>query len=408
MTRRSWITKLVLSSAPIFASSVSREDEHTLIHVFLRGGADTLNLWIPYADDRYYRLRPSLAIKAPGTNGSAAIRLNDRYALHPALKPLEAAFKEGRLGAVQSVGVDNTSGSHFECQDQMEHGDSMHGTPAGGGWLGRFLRQRSGDHPSPLSAVAIGTTLPESLRGAPAVSVLERIEDLSIQAPGGQTDTLTQALRNLYGADTSLLGQRGGETLELFERVASLQNTSNAPAHGAVYPPSPLGSGLREIARLIKARLGLRIACIDLGGWDTHFFQGSATGTQAEQIQTLAQGLGALEMDLRDQRSNYTVMITTEFGRRVYENASLGTDHGRGFTLMALGDRVQGGQIIGGWPIQADNDEVNINTPGPGGLLVETDYRHVFAEVLRGSLGLTANEASRLFPNFSLKPVGLM
>eukprot|EP01031_Cornospumella_fuschlensis_P016369 gene16369-19998_t len=116
-------------------------------------------MWVPYADDRYYRLRPSLAIKASGGNGEA-IRVNDRYAMHPAMQPLEAAFKEGRLGVVQSVGVDNTSGSHFECQDQMEHGDSMFGQPAGGGWLGRFQRLRATAKQSPLSSVAIGTVLP--------------------------------------------------------------------------------------------------------------------------------------------------------------------------------------------------------------------------------------------------------
>jgi len=101
------------------------------------------------------------------------------------------------------------------------------------------------------------------------------------------------------------------------------------------------------------------------------------------------------------------VMITTEFGRRVYENASLGTDHGRGFALMALGDRVKGGQVLGSWPIQADDDG-NLNTPGPGGLHLETDYRHVFAEVLRGSLGLSDAEATKLFPGVEVKAVGLI
>ena len=151
ITRRALLSKLALAAAPAFAA-VPREETHTLIHVFLRGGADTLNLWVPFADDQYYRLRPSLAIKA-----SEAIKLTDRYALHPAMKPMEPMFKEGRLGAVQSVGVNNTTGSHFECQDMMEHGDTMDGTPAGGGWLGRYLRMRAVDKQSPLSAVAIGT-----------------------------------------------------------------------------------------------------------------------------------------------------------------------------------------------------------------------------------------------------------
>ncbi|MES2596091.1 MAG: DUF1501 domain-containing protein [Verrucomicrobiota bacterium] len=401
LTRRSLISKLALAAAPSFAA-VPREESHTLIHVFLRGGADTLNLVVPHADDRYYRLRPGLAIPA-----KQAIRINDRYSLHPAMKPLEALYKDGRFGAVQSVGVDNTSGSHFDCQDQMEHGDSMHGSPAGGGWLGRFLRLNATEASSALSAVAIGTALPESLRGAPAVSVLERIEDIAIKTgkKGEDSTKVVQALQAMYGAEVTLLGQRGVETLDLFQRVSALQGKADAPEHGAEYPKDGFGNGLREIARLVKARLGLQVACIDLGGWDTHFFQGNSSGTQAERIKTLAEGLAALDLDLKSHRTNYTIMVATEFGRRVYENASLGTDHGRGFALMALGDRVKGGQVLGSWPIQAE-EEINVNTPGPGGLHAETDYRQVFAEVLRGCF--TGANLTEVFPGAELKPVGLM
>lgn len=406
LTRRSLLSKLVLNATA--SAQTGAAASHTLVHVFLRGGADTLNFWVPYADDSYYRLRPSLAIPAPGKSGSSAIRLTDRYGMHPALQPLEAAFKEGRLGVVQSVGVDNTTGSHFECQDQMEHGDSMHGIAAGGGWLGRYLRLRSGKEPSPLSAVAIGTALPESLRGAPAASVLEHVDDIGLRTPRN-TDAgkITDALERLYGADTTLLGERGTDTLALFRKLSSLQQRNDPPEKGAQYPSGSFGSGLREIARLVKARLGLQVACIDLGGWDTHFFQGSSTGTQASQIQMLAQGLAALAADLQAHRDSYTIMVTTEFGRRVYENASLGTDHGRGFALMALGSRVKGGHILGKWPLQAD-DDTNLNIPGPGGLLMETDCRHIFAEVLRSTSGLNDEEAVKVFPGFQPQPVGLM
>jgi uncharacterized protein (DUF1501 family) len=366
--------------------------------VFLRGGADTLNFFVPYADDRYYRLRPALAVPI-----SQAIRVSEHYALHPALRPLEAAFKEGRFGAVQAVGVDNTSGSHFDCQDQMEHGDSMQGAPAGGGWLGRFLRQH--DAVSALSAVAIGRSLPESLRGAPAVSVLERMDEIGIRG-AGDASPVVQALEAMYGAEVTLLGRRGRETLDLLRQVSRLQGRGEPPSGGAEYPKDAFGVGLREIARLVKARVGLQVACIDLGGWDTHFFQGNATGTQAERIATLAAGLAALEKDLSDCPDTWTVMVTTEFGRRVYENASLGTDHGRGFALMALGARVKGGHVLGSWPICAEED-VNVNTPGPGGLHAETDYRDVFAEVLRGCFGLRA-ELGRIFPGASLRSTGLM
>lgn len=405
LTRRALLSKLAVA-APTAAEAAG--EKHTLICVFLRGGADTLNMWVPYADDRYYKLRPSLAIKAPGQAANSAIKLDDRYALHPAMQPLEAAFKDGRLGVVQSVGIDNTSGSHFECQDQMEHGDAMEGQAAGGGWLGRFLRLRAQKAQSPLSAVAIGTALPEALRGAPSVSVLEHINDIAIKAAGEDANGkgIVQALQKLYGADVTLLGERGRETIDLFKRVSALQTKDYLPDHGAVYPKDPFGDGLREISRLIKANLGLEVACIDLGGWDTHFIQGNTTGQQAERIKLLAEGLHALDTDMKGHRHRYTVMVTTEFGRRVYENASLGTDHGRGFALAVLGEKVKGGQIIGAWPIRAQ-DEVNVNLPGPGGLLMETDYRQVFAEILRGSMGTNAPDAGALFPGLAMASVGL-
>lgn len=397
MTRRTLISHLALAAAPVWGAR-PREDHHTLIHVFLRGGADTLNLLVPVADDRYYRLRPSLAIPA-----RQAIRVSEHYALHPAMQALEAAFKNGRLGAVQSVGVDNTTGSHFDCQDQMEHGDSMQGAAAGGGWLGRFLRQQPSG--SALAAVAMGKVMPESLRGAPAVSVMERMEDITLREAGDVAQA-KKALEKLYGAEVTPLGQGGRSTLELFQRMASLQGRGDGPEHGAHYPEDAFGSGLREIARLIKARLGLRVACLDLGGWDTHFFQGEATGLQAERIKLLAEGLAALELDLHDHHAHYTVMVTTEFGRRVYENTSLGTDHGRGFALLALGSHVRGGRVLGSWPLTLQ-DEVNLNTPGPGGLTVETDCRRVFAEVLRGCFPGQVDLA-QVFPAADLTPVGLM
>ena len=382
-----------LTQLLVNAASAEAQTTHTLICVFLRGGADTMNLVVPYADDHYYNARPSLSIKAANT-----LKLNDRYGFHPALSPLEAAFKEGRMGMVQGVGTDSTSGSHFECQDQMEHGDSEKERPAGGGWLGRYLRVKADQATSALSAVAIGTKLPESLRGAPSVSVLEHLNDISIKAPTGDPKNVVSALNALYGADVSLLGQRGVQTLDLFERVSALNTKDYKPEHAAEYPAkNAFAEGMREIARLIKARVGLQVASIDLPGWDTHFFQGTdlGAGSHATNAKMLAEGLAAFDLDLKSHRANYTVMITTEFGRRIYENASLGTDHGRGFCFMALGDRVKGGQVLGEWPLAAMDER---NPLGPGGLDIQSDFRDVFAEVLRGSMGLTAAETTKIFP----------
>src|SRR5262249_53575182 len=144
----------------------------------------------------------------------AAIRLDEHYAFHPKLRPLMPLFREGRLGIVQSAGSDNTSGSHFEAQDQMEHGEAA-GRAIGGGWLGRHLRSRAGKAATPLSAVAIGRAVPESLRGARGVSALESLDEIQLRAPSGDPRAVAATLAAIYGAETGLLSQPGKMTLDL-------------------------------------------------------------------------------------------------------------------------------------------------------------------------------------------------
>ncbi|MEZ0387325.1 MAG: DUF1501 domain-containing protein [Verrucomicrobium sp.] len=371
--------------------------------IFLRGGADTMNLVVPYADDVYYRARPTIGIKAPnsGSSSGSAIRLNDQYALHPMLQPLHEKFAEGRLSIIQGVGTDNTSGSHFECQDQIEHGEGIDDTPAGGGWLGRYLRARANPAVGPLSAVAIGTTLPESLRGAPVVSVIQSLNEIALKTPSGKTEAAAHALAGLYGADITLLGQQGRETLSLFNRVRVLQTNNYTPAYEAQYPKDGFGNGLRELARLVKARVGLEVACLDLGGWDTHFIQGGSEGLQAQRAKLLGDGLAAFDTDLRDHRGQVTVLVMTEFGRRIYENSSLGTDHGRGFATLVLSDKFKGGRVLGGWPCVVEE-----TLTGPGGMKIGYDYRSVFTEVLQGAMGL--DHGRDVFPGFDAQAVGLL
>ena len=386
-------------------SALPEAGERTLVCVFLRGGADTLNLIAPYGDDRYYKLRPTISVPPPTSNydaKDAAIRLDNFYAFHPKLRPLLPLFKEGRLGVVQGVGSDNDSGSHFEAQDQMEHGESQ-GRSLAGGWLGRHLRTRAGKQMTPLSAVAIGATIPESLRGAPSASAMRSLDEIQINAPSGNSRAVSRALASMYGAEVGILAAPGRATLDLLGRVESLRGNPYNPENNAVYPDDDFGAGLREIARMVKARVGLEAACVDLGGWDTHFFQGSTGGLQAEQIDLLARGLAAFDADLGRERDRVTLIVMTEFGRRVYENSSLGTDHGRGFAMMAIGAQVNGGKIHGAIPdLDVDDEELL----GPGGLKISFDYRSVLAEVLSGALG--NQNIEKVFPHFKPQRVTLV
>jgi uncharacterized protein (DUF1501 family) len=375
----------------------------TLVVVFLRGGADTLSLLPPYGDDRYFQSRPTLAVPPPGRGNRSAIRLDDHYGLHPDMAALEPAYRDGRLAFVQAVGIDNTSGSHFECQDQMEHGSSPTTAPVSGGWLGRFLRTIDGDQLGPLPAVAIGKSLPESLRGGPA-SVLERLDEVAVQGSATDLPLITQTLASLYGAEQNPLGRQGLQTLDLFRRVASLPPTTATTRRTATYPDNTFAAGLRQIAELIRAGIGLRVACLDLPGWDTHFFQGATDGQQAALVDRLAKGLAAFETDMSSCRQRVTVLVTTEFGRRVYENASQGTDHGRGFAAMLLGNSVAGGQVHGHWPLE----EIADPTPsGPGGLGIERDARALFAEVLQHVFAADKAALHQVFPGLKSQQTGL-
>lgn len=394
-SRRNFIKKLILAQAP----AVNEPGKHTIVCVFLRGGADTLNMIVPYADPLYYKVRPTIAIAKPGSQGkNSSLKLDDFYGLHPKLKDLLPIFADGQLAIVQAVGSDNPTGSHFEAQDQMEHGE-VYGKSIGGGFLGRYLRTRLIEELTPLSAVAIGSAVPESFRGAPVTSVIRKIEEIKMNVPGSCTDAFCRSLSQLYGsAHAGILGQAGNSTLAVLKRVEKMKSKNSESK--STYPDSEFAQGLKEIARLVKAELGLEVACIDLGGWDTHFVQGGADGLQAKQIEELGSGLGAFWRDLGAYRKQVTLIVMTEFGRRIYENGSLGTDHGRAFALMALGCNLNGGKVLGTYPgLQDDQYEL-----GPGGMKIGSDYRSVLAELLR----LDSESLQLVFPELQLNPVGVL
>jgi uncharacterized protein (DUF1501 family) len=397
-SRRSFLRQLIFSQPPAVADG----ETHTLVCIFLRGGADTLNMLVPYGDDDYYRNRPTLAIPRPSAASNSAVKLTDFYGLHPKLGPLAPIFAQGRLGVVQGVGTDNTSGSHFESQDQIEHGEA-YGRSAGGGWLGRHLRARvqSAVSAGALSAVAIGAALPESLRGAPAASAFYSVDEIQLPHSSGNPAVIARALADLYKTEVGLLADQGTQTLQLLSKVESLRGKPYKPQAGAEYAVDGFGPALREIARIVKADLGLEVACVDLGGWDTHFFQAAPVGGQAGPMESLARGLAAFDADLAGYRHRVTTIVMTEFGRRVYENGSAGTDHGRGFAFFAMGERIAGGHIHGDWPGLKEEPSL----PGPGGMDVRIDYRSVLAEVLTSTS--PGNDLVKVFPEFAPQKVGL-
>jgi uncharacterized protein (DUF1501 family) len=196
----------------------------------------------------------------------------------------------------------------------------------------------------------------------------------------------------------SLLGR---DTLEILEVLESLDPETYVPATNLAYPESEFGRGLRQLAMLIKAQVGLEVAAVDLDGWDTHFAQGTTGGLMANLLRELATGLAAFYSDLSDQADQLTVVVMTEFGRRARENGSLGTDHGHGGLMMLLGGNVVGGKVHGLWPGLAQEQLV-----GPGDLAVTTDYRDVLGEICLRRMNNPALE--EIFPGYAVTVQGLV
>ncbi len=191
------------------------------------------------------------------------------------------------------------------------------------------------------------------------------------------------------------LSLSGRDALETMRRLESLTGAPT-PANGATYPDDDFGRRLAELARLVRARVGVRVACVDLDGWDTHFVEDE---TLEERARVLGLGLSEFFCDLGRDGRDVTVIVVTEFGRRVRQNVSLGTDHGRGSVLFALGAGVRGGRVAGDFPgLRPDDLEE------PGDLRVTTDHRSVLAEWARARAGVTGEA---LFGSASLSDVGV-
>jgi uncharacterized protein (DUF1501 family) len=363
----------------------NRDAQQTLVAIFLRGGADGLSFVAPIEEDAYYRARPRLGIAKKD-----AVPLDGFFGLNPLLRELEPAWKEGDLAIIHGAGSEDQSRSHFEAQDLMEHGGL-----AAGGWLGRFLRARPDAASGALSCVAVGRLLPESLLGAPSATVMTNLDDFSL---GAGNAGLSRELQRLYALETDRLGFAARDTFDALSRIDAMRSAPYLPANGSAYEKDEFAQGLQQVARLIKAKVGLEAASLDLGGWDSHFTQGTLL---EPLLPRLAKGIAAFRRDLGPAMERTTLVVMTEFGRRVEENSAFGTDHGRGSVMFVLGGGVNGGQVFGPWPGLSKE-----HLEGPGDVPVIHNYRNVLAPVLLRH-GASAASLSGVFPEFALKPLGL-
>ena len=380
-----WMPRL--SFAP--ANTAPRGD--TLVVVFLRGAADVLNMVVPHGEDAYYQLRPSLGIARPddanAKQADRAVDLDGFFGLHPNMRALLDAWQSEQLAIIHACGAPDESRSHFKAMELMERGVDDERGPASG-WIGRHLASLNTGNTSPLRAVGMGTRPQRSLSGSVPVSALRSIADFHLGGDARALQQMRLALNTVYEND--VMGQ---DTLSIMDTLEALDPLTYTASRSAKYPDTEFGLALKQTAMLIKAEVGLEISAIDLGGWDTHFAQGSTSGLMPNLMKDLADGLAAFHADMADHMQQLTTVTMSEFGRRALENGSLGTDHGHGSMMMVLGGNVNGGKVHGEWPGLGEGQLI-----GPGDLAVTTDYRDVLSEILQKRLNNPALEA--IFPQY--------
>lgn len=389
-----WLPRLA------FASNGVAGD--VIVCVFLRGGADALNMIVPFGDDNYYAARPTLNIARPDDGGdNRALMLDDFFGLNPDMSALYDLFSAGRMKAIHAVGAPKVSRSHFEAMDLLERGtDGESG--ASSGWLGRHLAATSTPEDSPLRAIGWDDKLPTSLRGYLSANAFRSIEEFHLRGDTSQTDAMINSLAAMYQDDS--LDNAAQATLDTLNIVSSISVDEYRPANNAAYTETDFGRALKQTAALIKADAGLEVACIDLGNFDTHVTQGvtihQGVGIFPGLVVEFADNLRAFHDDMMDYMGRVTVVVMSEFGRRVQENGAGGTDHGHGGAMYLMSDHLTE------HPVYAEWTGLNPDFLADGDLDISTDYRDVLGEIL---LNRTAGtDLTSVFPEHDFTNLNLI
>jgi len=365
-----------------------------LVAIFQRGAADGLNVVVPFAEKRYYELRPTIGIPAPSASGApnTAIDLDGRFALNPALQPLKALWDKQQLAIVEATGSPDPTRSHFDAQDQMESGTP--GKTSSDGWLNRALSP-AGPETSPVRAIAVGAQLPRTMRGArSAIAVAATGNDA--QQPQNGVGPDTSILESMYAkSGDQPLARTGNDAFAALKIIRSIAQQPNVQLPGGTSAPQynqggELGRSLRQIAQLIKADVGVEAAFAEIGGWDHH---GNENPQLSNLLRQFSTALAAFSLDMGDRMEDIVVVTMSEFGRTAQENGNAGTDHGHGDVMMVLGGSVGGGKVYGKWP-GLEKEQLFEGRD----LAVTTDYRDVLGELVSGHLG--QKNLSQVFPGY--------
>lgn len=389
------------------AAPGSEASGDALVVIFLRGGCDGLSMTPPYGYQSYRNLRPTIAIPPPGQNGGALPLNNGNpnavfpqgisnvVGLHPAMQPIhDTLWAQGRLAVIPATGLpasESASRSHFSAEEYVGRGSA---SPAvGGGWLGRMIRVQN--PPGVIAAVN------QSQRGSLINGAVRSVDVPDLDAFGldgfRNREQAKAALRLLNGGADSV-ALEGTNLLDVVDRIQAIDG-SRRPG----YANTGMGRQLSELSSLFKANLGIHGASLDFGGWDHHKnlgAPGDTNGNFYRRARELADALRAFADDT-NQLEELTVVVITEFGRTINENGNRGTDHGRGSSMLVMGNGIQGGVFGDDYP------DVIADDPNNGDLGIFTDFRKPLSEVIANRSGVA--NLQPVFPTYAQSgtPLGL-
>ena len=387
-----WVPRVVYASE----DSSSRD---VLVHIFLRGGWDSLSVCVPYEESTYYDRRPTLALPAPGSGPGSVIDLDGFFGFAAPMEPLIDAYQNGDLLVVQATGSMDPTRSHFDAMHFMEVGVPQPPSELFTGWLGRHLVNTAPTVPDAvLRAVGIGFALPRAMVGGPnSVAVPDFVRFGFGGDPASEAERRDE-LGLMYELASEPLRTAAESTMRTIDLLESINFEGYQPSGEATYPEGQLGQAMSSTAALIKADVGVEAVSIDFGSWDTHERQNPLDGWMAGLMENLAGSLGAFHTDLfTDGRTNVTVVVMSEFGRNAFENGSAGTDHGHGSTMLVLGGGIAGGQVLTQWPGLATGQLYEGQD-----LAVTIDYRDIVAEIVQNRLG--NDDLAGVFPDPTYEP----
>lgn len=379
--------------APFPASYKDVGTEDVLVVVSLRGGMDGLSAVVPAGDRAYAAARPQIAVPAQTLH-----KVDSIFGLAPGLRPLYDLWDKGHVAAIHAVGQEAPTRSHFEAMEELERAAPESSLRSG--WIDRSVGLLGVT--SAFSAAQVGNpALPASLYGEHEKFALANLNDVKVAVDEGlvSISTWKRAVAALHKGAAPEVSRPTANAIDAVSRLKALPASTDPGQLG--YPGGGLGAALHDVARLIKADLGVRFATVDYGNWDMHEnLGGPEGGWMYDQLTELSQSLAAFARELGPDLGRVTVVTISEFGRRVEQNGSNGLDHGHGNVVLVMGGGVRGGKVYGRWP------GLSASRLDQGDLAGTTDYRNVMAEILTQRCNLSG--ISTVFPGLKQQTLGFL